>query len=267
MDTPYRRLLKSPRMWWPAVSAFIQIKLGSTHPRVKSGPLKIMAGAGAGQGLFCAISGLDYEPELRWLIDFLQEGDTFIDIGGNIGVYSLYAAWKVGPRGKVICVEPGPDAFRVLSENRRGNGFEERIELHHAAASSQTGHLYLTGDPQRWHSLRLSDTPPGEQIEVVTIDQLAEKSQKITAIKIDAEGAEWAILQGAQKTIRTHRPTIIFEELPGSDGSAREFLQESGYNISSIGDSGQLIPYEAGLQINIIATPGPRLSTAVPPRS
>jgi FkbM family methyltransferase len=185
------------------------------------------------------VAGLDYEPELRWLMDQLSPGDVFVDVGANIGIYSLHCGRKVGPRGHVFAVEPCTPAVALLENNVRSNKLSETVTVVHAAAADKAGSLYLSGDPTKWNSLQLSPEPPGSEIRVTTIDEILaphrQADQIVKCIKIDAEGAETEVLCGASNTISQHRPIVIFENIFASThNQAAAWLEQHGYAIHSL---------------------------------
>lgn len=206
----------------------------------------ITVGTGRGQGLWCALSGLDYEPELRWLVTKLQPGDAFIDIGANIGIFSLHIARKVGKDGAVYALEPGSAAFRLLSRNLSRNSLDWAHPIK-AAASNKPGELTIRGNPDTWNSLSLAGAGPGgETVPVTTLDKLCEERNvgSVQAIKIDAEGVEQAVILGGESLIRRDWPAIVFERTMESDENNPSALLKSwGYELHSLfKSSGQPSP-------------------------
>lgn len=232
-------------MWMAAAQVRIAKALGRPEATVRREGLSITCGTGDGQGSFCAIAGRGYEPELLWLLDELQPSDTFVDVGANIGIYSLHAARCLKQPGTVFSVEPSPEAVRVLKRNVELNGFSASIVPIHAAASHTPGQLYLAGNPTKWNSLQLHEQPPGIPIDVTTVDEILvapETRANFHFMKIDAEGVETDVLSGAQESIKRTWPKIIFEnsinrlnELPTT------WLCRRGYTIHAIDHGGRLI--------------------------
>ncbi len=238
MNPLTKLILRSPTMWSAATKVALARVLRCRQVTVKRAGLRISCGTSTGQGSFCAIAGPDYEPELRWLLHQLQPGDTFVDVGANIGVYSLHVARKLKSVGSVFALEPSPDAFKLLQQNIEMNSFGRVVTTIHAAASCREGQLYLAGDPKKWNSLQLHENPPGAAIRVTTIDHVLAAPDKRACfhfLKIDAEGVESDVLEGATESITGTWPTIIFENsINRSEKLPTSWLREKGYSIHAI---------------------------------
>jgi FkbM family methyltransferase len=244
MNPLTRRILWAPEMWPAAAQVKIAQAIGRKEVTVRRAGLSITCGTGNGQGAFCAVAGPSYEPELRWLLRQLKPHDTFVDVGANIGIYSMQVARWLNHSGAVFSLEPSPDAVRILKENIALNGFGKLVAPIHAAASRSEGQLYLAGDPTKWNSLQLHEQPPGIPIRVTTVDNVLDDSDKLEHfqfLKIDAEGVETDVLEGAWKSIQATWPRIIFEnslnrceELPTS------WLESRGYKIYALEPNGKL---------------------------
>ena len=204
---------------------------------------------GVGRGLrFCARGataahalGLAEVPIQRVLAHHLRPGDTFYDLGANVGFFTLMAARLVGPTGRVHAFEPSPTTAALLRANVARNGLTH-VEVHECAvaATSGTAELMVAADSPM---SRLAATPGPlteavEQIEVrtVALDDLieAESLRPPTLLKIDVEGAEIVALQGMHDTITRHRPTILCE-LHGTGAAFIEAMRPYGYALSAVG--------------------------------
>jgi FkbM family methyltransferase len=163
-------------------------------------------------------SGL-YEPfESRWLKQFLRPGMTFVDVGANIGYYTWLASRRVGPTGRVVAIEPGPYAFellqRVIRENRVRN-----VEGYQFALSDREGHgtLYVPAVEEGNYNPSLSPYLPGMsavEIRIDRLDDVLDRLQvgRVDLIKIDVEGHELGVLQGAARAIEEHRIAAVLCE-------------------------------------------------------
>lgn len=263
MNPLFRKIAASPGMWIPAAGLGFAKLLGRPTGTVSRHGFKITCGTGAGQGSYCAVAGLAYEPELRWVVDRLHSGDTFVDIGANIGVYTLHAARKVGPSGSVIAVEPSRDAAEILRRNVTQNRFSEQVRIVQAAASHTAGRLYLSGDTSRWNALQLSADPPGQDVQVVTVDEVLDQASQrgpVSLLKMDAEGVEYDVLRGASGTISKHRPAIVFEStFQRTDDSAAAWLVDQNYKVLRIDPLSGLLSdvqsSDSARTVNLIAIP------------
>lgn len=244
MNQLLKRILVSPTMWIPATQVLIAKMIGRKEVVVKRDGLKIACGLAHGQGSYCAISGDYYEAELAWLLNQLRPQDVFVDVGANIGIYSLYAARTVGSSGLVISIEPSHGAFSLLQQNISLNGLTEIVTPLHAAASQTEGELFLTGDPTKWNSLQLKDSAGGVPVRVTTVDNALKDPAKrgdFRFLKIDAEGVETDVLEGAWSAIQVGWPAIIFENsINRSQQLPTDWLISRGYAIYCVDRNGRL---------------------------
>lgn len=198
-----------------------------------------------------------YEPEVTSMIEqLLQSGDTFVDVGANIGYFTLLAAPIVGCDGHVYAVEPNDLNVKLLESSIRANGFEN-VSVMQVAAAERIETLLLhstigngTTSAMREHELFSGTTIPGIPLDTL----LSGRKEPVKLIKLDVEGFEYRALLGAQEMLRQDRPHIVFEfSAGGIDGiSGEDFLRwlaDRGYcfsNLSSgpshlIGDIGAIM--------------------------
>ena len=169
--------------------------------------------------------------ETRLVRHWLEPGGTFVDVGANWGYFSLVAATRVGPRGRVIALEPDPRVFVRLTLNRALNpDLASVIEPLALAASDQAGVARLQGHDETGDNFGLSrlvahdrdasncpdpTTPPTFETNAVRLDDLFEQLglQTIDLIKIDIEGAEVLALRGLERTLRSGQARRLLLEL------------------------------------------------------
>lgn len=162
-----------------------------------------------------------YEPETSAMVrEILKPGDTFIDVGANIGWFTVMASRRVGRQGRVIAFEPAPESFDYLRRNVQLNGCRNTI-LEQKALSNQRGklELHLHETNKGGHSILAStERPHSVEVDALSLDEYLEGvGGKLTLVKIDTEGAEGIILHGMQKTLRSQpRMAIIMEYQPTS---------------------------------------------------
>ncbi|MGL4552345.1 MAG: FkbM family methyltransferase [Gemmataceae bacterium] len=150
----------------------------------------------------------------------VRPGDVVLDLGANIGYYTLLFARLVGDAGKVIGFEPDPANFRLLRKNVLTNGYRN-VVLHQKAAAHTTGTLQLflcdgnKGDHRLYDS---GDGRPAIRVETVTVDDaLAGWDGPVDVIKMDIQGAEPMALLGMQETLaRNPGVKIVTEFWPQS---------------------------------------------------
>jgi FkbM family methyltransferase len=162
-----------------------------------------------------------YESHVSTVLEsLLQSGDTFIDVGANIGYFALMAASIVGPRGRVIAFEPNADNYEMLRESTRANDFESILTIHPAAVSDMVGMLSfstggLEGNGRIVNAVEAeAETIPLPLVQAVTLDDALRECGRIDVIKMDVEGAEARVWRGMSELVRRHKPIIVFEFSP-----------------------------------------------------
>jgi FkbM family methyltransferase len=140
----------------------------------------------------------------------VASGSTVIDVGANIGFFSMRFARWVGPTGRVIAIEPERQNIRSLRDRVARAHLSAVVDCVHAAAADQSGSLKLAVTPGHPGNHHLSDD--GETVQAVTLDALiADESRPVSLIKIDVQGAEAMVIAGAQRLLERHRPAIYVE--------------------------------------------------------
>ena len=132
----------------------------------------------------------------------------FIDVGANIGFYSILAAKK---GNKVIAFEPNFKAFLCLQDNIKANGLQDRITAFNWAGWSETGFLKLK---EGRHTDVSQVAEEGTTVLGMALDEVL-KGEVPSMIKIDAEGSEAKILEGARNALK-YNPKVVFEALDAS---------------------------------------------------
>jgi FkbM family methyltransferase len=187
-----------------------------------------------------------YEPHVSAAIEaLLQPGDHFLDVGANLGYFSLLAAARVGDSGRIYSVEPNELNVKLLESSRRANKFKN-IFVMQVGASQTIETLFLhatvgngsTSAVVDEDSLFSARTTPGVPLD----NLLAHRSRPIRLIKVDVEGFEYNSLLGAQRILSEDNPDIIFEfQGSGHVGiTGKDFLRWlEGHGYSFINISGQ----------------------------
>lgn len=145
----------------------------------------------------------------------IHEGDVVVDVGANIGYYSLVFSDIVGQNGSVIACEPFPRALDHLKKNFSYNPrLASRITLLEVACSDRKSTLRMEESEGNLGGSSVHEHGDGISVPGDTLDSLLKDAPKVSLIKIDIEGREKEALQGAQGIIAKHRPRIIFEFSP-----------------------------------------------------
>jgi FkbM family methyltransferase len=160
--------------------------------------------------------------ETEAALRLVEPGATVLDIGANIGYYTMLLANRVGPGGHVHAFEPGDDNFDLLRRSLAENRFEDRVSLHHCALSNQAGEQYiaidLVGLNSGAHYLvqDRSTVQARHALQRVTLARLDDLPvhRPLDFVKIDVEGAERLCVEGGRRTLAEDRPTIMCEINP-----------------------------------------------------
>jgi FkbM family methyltransferase len=171
-----------------------------------------------------------YEPQLTRVFErYCRPGMTVVDVGANLGYYSLLASRLVGTAGRVIALEPNSENCRLLLSSLRLNG-TANVELLPVAADVATGWAYYSTHVGSNGGLIESDdllVHPGVVVPTFRLDDLV--SGRVDFLKMDVEGAEGRVVRGATGIIERDRP-IVTTELKDemlsrvSEMSVREYL-------------------------------------------
>lgn len=158
--------------------------------------------------LACLLDSGDLERGTRLLIQrYLRPNDIFIDIGANLGLHTLAAARAMQGQGRIIAFEPFARTQRLLAESVRINGFSQMVEIHQTAISNHTGRQTLfMGASSGHHSLyelatEMNGSSQTVDVSVARLGDIVPDSTPVNLIKIDVEGAELEVLQGARALI------------------------------------------------------------------
>jgi FkbM family methyltransferase len=174
----------------------------------------------------------ELEPGTRKLIQkILRPGDSYIDVGANIGMHMLAAARAMQGSGKIIGFEPFGPTKALIDKTMWINGFSNIAETHQVAVSNKSGSQLLNmGATSGHHSLFELDTPtalakPPVQVDLTSLDEIIDPDLTIHLLKIDAEGAELDVIDGATRLLNSNPQIKLIVELGLSH------LERAGHTI------------------------------------
>jgi FkbM family methyltransferase len=159
------------------------------------------------------LQGTYEEGTIHFLQQALKSGDTFLDIGANIGWMTLVGAKAVGQQGRVIAIEANPNTLPILQHNVELNQ-ANCVEIYGVAVSDEPGTARLF---ENWNvnrggaSLLAQDDTLGIEVQVETLDRLFEPETPLAVVKIDVEGLEPQVLKGGKVWFSIQQPIFIFE--------------------------------------------------------
>jgi FkbM family methyltransferase len=189
--------------------------------------------AGATGNWYC---GLHEMRDMAFVLHALRPGDRFLDVGANIGSYTVLAAGGVG--ASVTSVEPIPSTFERLRRNVAFNGLADRVRAIRCGLSDAPGTLRFTSDldPMN-HVLRPGDSGEGIEVSVRELDEVVGDEIPVL-IKIDVEGFERFVLRGAARTLADRRLLAAIIEIGGDvPAGAVDTIQDTmrGYGFEAAG--------------------------------
>ncbi len=179
--------------------------------------------------------GLHEFEDMAFLLHFLREGDYFIDIGANIGSYTILAAGL--SKANCISIEPAGDTFMHLKKNIELNKLEKRVKLINKGLSSTEGELnFSIGHDSVNHVLTKEDKSKFVRIETTTLNSLISTNPCPSLIKIDVEGFEGEVLKGGAEVLQNPDLKAIIIELNNSglaygysDNNLDEIIRSFGF--------------------------------------
>lgn len=263
---PFKAIAKRLRwrLWWKTTNRPMVVTFANN--------LKILIPeTGSGAGIY--YRGFSEPDTADFFYRFLQPGMVMFDVGAHIGEYTLLAAKLVGASGRVHAFEPQANLFPVLTKSIEMNDFNH-VELNCTAVSNLAGTIefQVLNEPSM-SSIRKQSSPfKAEQIVAVACTSLdiygRDRKAKIDLIKVDVEGAEKFVFQGATELMclpPNLSPTWIFEYAPsgyadfgylGED--VLNLLQQHGYTIWQYCGNGQIQRFDPDAQledvVNLLAT-------------
>ena len=166
----------------------------------------------------------------------LKRNDIFIDIGANIGDFSLYAA-KRAREGKVLSFEPSADNFKMLKKSIKANNYKNIFPHQVAIGLNDDKNKLFLGNKSGLHSLienNPNNTGAYELVRIKPLDYFFKDVENVKIIKIDVEGAEIDVLRGMNRILNTYKPFLLIDihtKLGVTITEVSNILQKYGYNI------------------------------------
>jgi len=179
-----------------------------------------------------------YEIDKQYLfMRNIDSGKIVFDIGANVGLYSLLAAKAVGPHGSVYAFEPLPRNVSFLRRNLEANKIQNAF-VFEAAVSDRKGTVQFNQGED--HATGFIGTDGDIEIQTVSLDDLVSEGQVHPPdyLKIDVEGAESSVLNGASKILHQNRPEV-FLAIHGSEQleKCKTLLTSANYRFEIFGEA------------------------------
>lgn len=197
-------------------------------------------------------TGLGFgELEQAFLEQTVKKGMRIVDVGANVGLFTIQLAKLVGHEGRVLAIEPEPRNVRLLRANIQRNGADS-VTVCDCGAGAQRGEARLMRSDVNYGDHRIGPTDALHteevRIKLETVDGLVgdHKFDRVDLVKMDVQGFEAMVLEGMQHTLRHSRPIVLTEFWPHrmervKRGSSEAFLStflDMGYQASLLGGNG-----------------------------
>lgn len=176
-----------------------------------------------------------------WAAEFIKHDDVVWDVGANVGLFSFAAASVCGSKGKVLAIEADLRLVEILRRSARSQGPETApVDVLPVAISDRVGVAEFVIAARGRSANHLSETEGSSQAGgaretvmaiTVTLDWLLERFPAPNLLKIDVEGAEHKVLQGAQKLLAAHRPNLLCEVHAPNRQTIAGILGAHGYTM------------------------------------
>jgi FkbM family methyltransferase len=195
------------------------------------------------------------------LNEFVPSGSLVIDVGANVGFFSLRFARWVGDEGKVIAIEPESDNYDSLVSTLRREGLLGRVDALKAVVAAERGMALLEINPLHPADHKLSRDGTGLPVTAVTLDDLVpdKAASRPALIKIDVQGAEMLVLHGAADILKVAGPALFIElheeglsKFGTSVAAILNYLSEYGYQaywLKRKGAHGKASPAEIHAEV------------------
>jgi len=173
-------------------------------------PLLIRKGLHSVTG--AAYLGLTDFEEMAFFLHYLRPKDCFVDVGANVGIYSILAS--AGAGAKTIAFEPVPETNEYLKQNIQTAGVQSRVQIFDCALGEQPGHCLITTQNDSTNHI-ISNEQPGEHTTKIEVRRLDDFDFGVMdALKLDVEGFEYQVLKGGENALE--HCNVILVELNGS---------------------------------------------------
>lgn len=170
--------------------------------------------------------------ETKLVGNIVKEGMVVVDVGANIGYYTLQMARLVGQKGKVYAIEPDPSNYKLLVKNIRANIYQNVVAIERAVSNSKgSTRLFICEEHKGDHRIfDLQGERKSIEVETMKLDDLLLTEDRIDVIKMDIQGAEYVALLGMENLIRKNKGLIFICEF------APFLLRDCGFSAKQVLD-------------------------------
>jgi len=155
----------------------------------------------------------NYPKPILHYLQSIKKGDTVIDVGANIGYFTLLFAKLVGETGKVISIEPDPENFKILNKNIEQNNFKNVITFQNAVSNNNEIVFLKKGKSIAEHKISIDDENEDSiDVKCIKIDEQFSDLKKVKLLKSDTEGNEIKVLKGCEQMLQENKIENIMIE-------------------------------------------------------
>ena len=193
------------------------------YPYTENSKIIVWKGlTGATGNIYCGL--LEYD-DMAFLLHFLRPNDLFIDIGANVGAYTILASAEI--KANTIAIEPIPSTFKILNDNISINQMQEKVKALNIGLGKEKGKIKFTKLFDTINHVATEIETDTIEVNISTLDLILSTEQTPALLKIDVEGFETEVLNGANNTLAQNSLKAIIIELNGSG-------QRYGYDETEI---------------------------------
>lgn len=201
-------------------------------------------------------------PVQNLISKLVQPGDTCADIGANYGMMTDVMAAKVGSTGRVYAFEAHPFNAKILARRMKLKGFDQIVTVENKAVSDgkQKSVLLFAGrrsSPNEWnivgHDVEGHSTKAAMEIPAIALDEYFTPQKRIHLLKVDVEGAEVNVLNGAQRLLADSKPAVIIEFHGVEAWQQRQALFPAGYTFYTL--EGKEVGTDGSYQYHVCVLP------------
>jgi len=174
--------------------------------------------------------------EMNFIEQYLRPGDSFLDVGANVGLYSMFAATLIGPTGHIDAIEAVPRTARLLEENIRRNGLEQVVTIHRVAVGEREG--TVTMDDSADGTNHISVGGSGVAVPCVRLGAIMQ-DKKYAFGKMDIEGQELPTFRGSTEKALSGNPPVWMIEVTAvlfryglTVESLVDWVHQAGYDVA-----------------------------------
>lgn len=238
-------------LWWKVNQLFFHMPAIVTFNNNK---MQFICPSASSYGSLVVYCNLPEYPEMVFLEKMLKSNSIFIDVGANIGVYTILAAAKI-KKGRIYSFEPIPSVFNILYQNIRINNLNDRVTVIEKVVSDKNGHeKFVIQDISEYSHISSNQTSKSVLMPAVKLDDfcLKEKINFIDVVKIDVEGEELKVLRGLENYLKSGKIRVLIIEF--NSNQVIDYLNKFKYTIFKINEKLGLEEIKKGDKaLNLIA--------------